>query len=139
MLRTVLPHRGQARRAPRRALQLSIRPASPRPSRRVAPVPFVDVPSGEAGERLRRLLLALGHRLAIAAVLAERAEALEDRAAPRMAQDVARLEISAILGLLEREVLGKRLFRVADMEPRQHDRLRARAAPAAVIGDPGDA
>src|SRR5262249_34859091 len=109
------------------------------PSRRLASASFVDVPPGEAAERLRPLFLAPGYRSRIAPVLAERAEAFENRAAPRMGQDVSRLEIAAILGLLEREVLGKRLFRVADMEPRQHDRRRARAAPAAVIGDPGDA
>ena len=39
---------------------------------------------------------------------------------PRVAQHVARLEVRAVRGLLEHEVLGQRVARVAKVQPREH-------------------
>src|SRR5688572_6957506 len=113
-------------------------PAWPPPLTRCAPADLVDAPTGEAGEGLGGALLARGDGLAIAPIGVEMADALEDAAAPGMAEHVASLEIVAVLGLLQHEILGERLARVADVEARQHDGLGALTAPG-IVGSPGDA
>ena len=79
---------------------------------------LVDVPAGQGGKRLRLPAPALGQRPAVVAGLCALRLAL-----PRVAQDVAALEVLAVAGLLEDQVLGEVLAVVAHVEAGEEDVL----------------
>src|SRR4029078_9712433 len=76
-------------------------------------------PAGERGERLRLALVTVGQRPAI---LLRGGTCIS--AAPVVAQDVTPLEVLAIAGLLEDEVLGEVRAVVAEMQSRDEDVAR---------------
>src|SRR5712671_2291819 len=75
------------------------------------PAHRVDVPTGQLGEVARFLLAALFECAAIFA-----AGGAVGCAGPRMMQNVARLEVRAVAGGLEHEVVGKVRAVVADVQ-----------------------
>src|SRR4029078_4803959 len=76
-------------------------------------------PAGERGERLRLALVTVGQRPAI---LLRGGTCIS--AAPVVAQDVTPLEVLAIAGLLEDEILREVRAVVAEMQPRDEDVAR---------------
>src|SRR6266542_4885088 len=83
-----------------------------------------DLPPGEARGVLRLLLLS---RAQVAPVLPRRVARC--RACPGVMEDVARLEVLRVAGLLKDEVLGEVRAVVADVQPRD-ERRRAAASLA---------
>src|SRR5688572_4589569 len=85
---------------------------------------LVDVPAGQAGQRLR-LALAAGRQ--IPAVVRGRRAGLAAR--PGVPQHVPALEVAPVAGLLEHEVLGEVGAVVADVQARHEDVAPARHRP----------
>src|SRR6266568_3402737 len=117
----IVPNATDATDAPPRSSPQPLPPLRRRDLTRVhARFHLIGIPACEPDERLRFALLTGCNLVEVALRLgAGRGVAL-----PWMAQHVARLEVLPIARLLEHEVLGQRIARIAQVQPREQHRLR---------------